>query len=211
MSNTVPNNTTPGTSSADPVKLTPEAVIEQLRTMRSQIDEVEPLSNQQRRQLKQRLRTQKTPIVDASINVIGVLDNVAQAIGQPLDDVRRVQTDAIRWDAVIDEARSFLKSMEGANLVRRQRLALIGTQAYTIGTQLAKDPANAVLVPHVEEVKKLKSLSRRKKAAEAPQKPTPPTPAPTPVPTPGSPAPNAPAPPAPVPAPTHDASTIPKA
>ena len=180
MSNTVPT-TTPGTTSVDPAKLTPEAVIEQLRAMRSQIDQVEPLSNQQRKQLKQRLRTQKTPIVDASINVIGVLGNVSQAIGQPLDEVRQVQTDAIRWEAVIEEARSFLNSMEGANLIRRQRLALIGTQAYTIGTQLAKDPANAVLLPHVEEVKRLKSASRRKKAAPAPQTPapTPTTPAPT--------------------------------
>jgi hypothetical protein len=115
-------------------------------------------------------------VTEASINVMGVLGNVSQAIGQPLDDVRQMQSDAIRWDAVIEEARAFLKNIEGANLTRHQRLALIGTQAYTIGTQLAKDPANAVLVPHVEEVKKLKSLSRRRKtpAPQAPA-PTPPT------------------------------------
>jgi len=107
----------------------------------------------------------------ASINVLGVLDNVSAAIGQPLDEVRQVQTDAIRWDAVIDEARAFLKNLVGANLVRRQRLALIGTQAYTIGTQLAKDPANAVLVPHVEEIKRLKIASRRGKKKQAPQTP----------------------------------------
>ncbi len=177
MSSTVPVSNTPGTTSADPTKLTPEAVIEQLRTMRSQIDEVAPLSKEQRAALKAHLRLQKAPIVDASINVMGVLDNVSQAIGQPLDDVRQVQTDAIRWDAVIEETKAFLKNLEGGNLVRRQRLALIGTQAYQIGTQLAKDPANAVLVPHVEEVKRLKSAARRKKAApEAPQPPAPATP-----------------------------------
>ncbi|HEY2321764.1 MAG TPA: hypothetical protein VGJ82_02770 [Thermoanaerobaculia bacterium] len=180
MNTTVPVANTPGTTSADPGKLTPEAVIEQLRTMQSQIEEVAPLSKEQRATLKAKLRLQKTPIVDASINVMGVLDNVSQAIGQPLDDVRQVQTDAIRWDAVIDETKAFLKNIEGGNLVRRQRLALIGTQAYQIGTQLAKDPANAVLVPHVEEVKRLKSSARRKKAApEGPQPPastTPPVP-----------------------------------
>ena len=133
MSNTVPVSTTPGTPSADSSKLTPEAVIEQLRTMRSQIDEVAPLSKEQRAALKAHLRLQKTPIVDASINVMGVLDNVSQAIGQPLDEVRQAQTDAIRWDAVIEETKAFLKNLEGGNLVRRQRLALIGTQAYTFG------------------------------------------------------------------------------
>ena len=81
MSNTVPVSNTPGTPSADSSKLTPEAVIEQLRTMRSQIDEVAPLSKEQRAALKAHLRLQKTPIVDASINVMGVLDNVSQAIG----------------------------------------------------------------------------------------------------------------------------------
>ena len=181
MSNTVPVSNTPGTTSADPVKLTPEAVIEQLRTMRSQIDEVAPLSKEQRAALKAHLRLQKAPIVDASINVMGVLDNVSQAIGQPLDDVRQLQDDSLRWEAVADEARAFLKGIEGANLNRRQRLALIATQAYAIGSQLAKDPAKAVLLPHVEEVKRLKGVSRRKKTAQAPQTP-PPTSPPAPPP-----------------------------
>jgi hypothetical protein len=52
-------------------------------------------------------------------------------------------------------------------------------QAYAIGTQLAKDPDKAVLVQHVEEVKRLKGVSRRKKAKQAP-----PTPAPAPATTP---------------------------
>ena len=154
----------------NPVKLAPEAVIAQLRAIQSQIEEVAPLSKEQRKLVKQRLRIQPKPIVDASINVIGVLDNVSQAIGQPLDEVRQLQDETLRWDAAADEARAFLKGLEGANLIRRQRLALIATQAYTIGTQLAKDPAKAVLLPHVEEIKRLKGASRHKKT----QTPAPP-------------------------------------
>jgi len=161
MSDTV--NNTP-----DPAKLTAEAVIAQLRTIRSRLEDVAPLSKEQRALVKNRLRKQTKSVVEASINVIGVLDNVSQAIGQPLDDVRQLQDDSLRWDAVADEARSFLKGIEGANLNRRHRLALIATQAYAIGTQLAKDPAKAVLVPHVEEVKRLKGVSRRRKAPPAP-------------------------------------------
>jgi hypothetical protein len=174
MSNTV--NNTPGTSGPDPVKLTAEAVIAQLRAMRSQIDEVAPLSREQRKLIQQRLRLQPKTVVEAAINVIGVLDNVSQAIGQPLDEVRQLQDESLRWDAVADEARAFLKGIEGANLNRRQRLALIATQAYAIGSQLAKDPSKAVLLPHVEEVKRLKGVSRRKKATQAPQTPAPPVP-----------------------------------
>ena len=167
MSNTVPI----------PTKLTPEEVIAQLHAIQSQIDEVAPLTTEQRKLVRQRVRIQPKPIVEASINVMTVMDNISQAMGQPLGDVRQLQDDAIRWEAAADEARSFLKGLEGANLVRRQRLALIATHVYSIGTQLAKDPDKAVLVPHVEEVKRLKGASRRKKAAQAPQ--TPATPAPT--------------------------------
>ena len=174
---TDPINHTPDPSDPNPTRLTSEAVIVQLRAMRSQIDEVEPLPKEQRKLLKQRLRTHPAPVVEASINVMGVIDNVSQAIGQPLDEVRQLQDESIRWEAVADEVRAFLKGLEGANLVRRERLAIIAMQAYSIGTQLAKDPDKAVLVPHVEEVKRLKGAARRRKTAQAP-----PSPAPAPVP-----------------------------
>jgi hypothetical protein len=161
--------------------LGPEAVTAQLRTIQSQIEGVAPLTKEQRKLLKRRIRLHSKPVVEASINVIGVLDNVSQAIGQPLDEVRQLQDETLRWEAAADEARAFLKGIEGANLVRRQRLSLIATQAYTIGSQLAKDPEKAVLVPHLEEVKRLKSVSRRKKTA--PGAPPPVTPQP-PVPNP---------------------------
>jgi hypothetical protein len=159
--------------------LTPEEVIAQLRAIRSKIEDVAPLTQEQRTLLKKRLRRHETPVVEASINVIGVLDNVAQAIGKPLDEVRQVQDDALRWEAMADEARAFLSGIEGANLVRRQRLTLIAMQAYSIGAQLAKDPAKAVLVPHLEEVKRMKGVTRRKRKAQAPQTPSP-APAPAP-------------------------------
>lgn len=157
MSSTVPVST----------KLTPEEVIAQLRALQSQISEVTPLTQDQRKQLKQRIRIHPKPVLDAAINVIGVLDNVSQAIGQPLDQVRQLQDETLRWEAVAEAARAFLKGIEGANLVRQQQLSLIATQAYTIGTQLAKDPAKALLVPHVEEVKRLKVASRRRKTKDA--------------------------------------------
>jgi hypothetical protein len=173
VNNTPGSNNIPGSSSADAVKLTADAVIAQLRVMRSQIEDVAPLSKQQRQLVKQRLRMLPKPVVEASINVIGVIDNVSQAIGQPLDGVRQMQDDSLRWDAAAEEARAFLRGIEGGNLNRRQHLALIAMQAYAIGSQLAKDPAKAVLVPHVEEVKRLKGVSRRRRSAQAPATPVP--------------------------------------
>jgi hypothetical protein len=160
--------------------LTPEVVVEQLRAMRGQIGEVSPLTPEQRRQLRNHGRT-SNPILQASINVIGALDIVEQAVGQPADNVRQLYDESNRWTAVEDELRTMLSGIAGANLIRRQRVALVAGRAFNIGTQLARDPAHAVLVPLVQEIKRLKSFSRRKKAAPAPgtpQSPVPGTPAP---------------------------------
>ncbi len=175
-----------------PAKLTPEAIIDQIRAMRSQVDDVTPLDKAQRLQLRQRMRRQPAPVVEASISVIGSSGTVAQAVGQPIDDVVQLQNDVGRWARVADELRSFFKGIEGANLLRRQRLMFIVSQAYSFGSQLAKDPANADLVPQVEEIKRLRVVSRRKKAPANPQSPSP-TPEPAP---------------APAPAQVHDTSTM---
>jgi hypothetical protein len=47
---------------------------------------------------------------------------------------------------------------------------VIATQACNISTQLVRDPANAILIPHVEEIRRLRRIARRRKreAAEAP-------------------------------------------
>jgi hypothetical protein len=164
--------------------LTPEAVVEGLRAMRAQIGEVTPLTPAQRATLRSRTRT-SNPILQASVNVIGALDNVSQAVGQPADDVRQMIDEANRWTAAEDEFRTMLSGIAGANLIRRQRIALIASQAFSIGAQLARDPAHAVLVPHVQEIRRLKSFKRRKKAAQAPG--TPPSPAPQPPAAPASP------------------------
>lgn len=67
-----------------------------------------------------------------------------------------------RWDAVENELAGALKAISGANLVRKQRLTVVAIQAYAIGQQLARDPENAAVVPHIQEVKRLKALRRRK-------------------------------------------------
>lgn len=164
--------------------LDPEAVVELLRAMRAQIGEVTPLTTAERRLLRRRAKT-TNPVLQASINLIGAHDQVSQAVAQPAEGVRQLYDEANRWTAVEDELRTLLEGVAGANLVRRQRVTLIAGQAYNIGTQLARDPANAVLLPHVEEIKRLKRVSRRRKTGEAAPSPAP---APSSV-TPGSPKP----------------------
>ena len=169
--------------------LAPEAVVEQLRALRAEIGEVTPLTSAQRKALQVRARTSNS-VLQASINAIGALDNVSQAVGQPAAEVRQRYDEANRWTAVEDELRAMLNGVAGANLIRRQRVAVIAAQASTISSMLARDPAHAVLVPHVQEIRRLKRFTRRKKAAPAAETPQPPAPGTT---QPSAPAPQAPA------------------
>ena len=158
------NNETanPPTLAENPPALPPEEIIDQLRAISMRMGEMAPA--EQRRALRGRLRT-PDPVVNASINVIDTLDNVSHAVGQPIEAVRSLQDEAIRWSAVEQELRSMLNGVSGANLLRRQRIDLIAAQAYTIGAQLARDPANAILLPHVEEIRRMRRVSRRRKAS----------------------------------------------
>jgi len=160
-------------------KLTPEVVIEQLRAIREQMPEITPITAKQREALRRRGKASEA-ILQASINVIGASDNVSAAVGQPMADVRAMQDESNRWTAVEDELRTLLNGVSGTNLTRRQRLALVAAQAYTIGAQLARDPLHSVLVPHVQEIKRLKKFERRKKSATPDTTPTPVPPAPAP-------------------------------
>jgi len=171
MSNS--NIETPAAAVENPpaATLTPEAVVEQLRTLRTQMGEITPLTPAQR----SALRKTKVPndVLQASINVIDSADLIQQAVGQPADELRNLFTEANRWTAVEDELRLLLNGIAGANLIRRQRVALVSGRAYSIGAQLARDPAHAVLVPQVQEIKRLKRLSRRKKAQTTDTPPAP--------------------------------------
>ncbi len=152
--------------------LTPESVVVQLRTLRTQIGEVSPLTPAQKRALGR--LNMSNDVLQASINVIDVDEAIEHAVGQPAAELRDLFQETNRWTAVEDELRALLNGIAGANRIRRQRLALLGGRAYMLSVQLARDPDHSVVVPHVQEIKRLKRLARRKKAQ------TPDTPAPAP-------------------------------
>lgn len=145
--------------------LTPEETIQQLRAIRAQLGELTPLTPAQRRALQNLAGRASNPTLQASINVIDADDIISAAIGQPAAEVRELYDEANRWTAVEDELKSLLSGVSGTNLLRRQRVARIAAQAVGLGAQLSKDPAYAVLLPHVREVQRLRKLARRKKTA----------------------------------------------
>jgi hypothetical protein len=155
----------------------PEQVIEQLRALRQTIAEVTPLTAKERKALRNRAQV-SNDIVQAQIGAIGASEAVRAALGRQSEDVRVIGEEANRWMEVESEIRSLLAGIHGANLVRRQKVALLSGQGYNIAAQLARDPEHAELVPHVEEIRRLKRLANRKKSS------SPGTPEPQPAPAP---------------------------
>lgn len=161
-----------GAAAATDTTASVEAVMTQLRAVQQQIPDVTPLTAQERRALRVHARTPGN-VINASLSVIGASDIVQQAVGHPAD-VQRWVADANSWTVVENQLRVMLKGIEDANLIRRQRAGLASTRAYLIGQQIVRDPENADLIPHLEEVKRQKALTRRRKAqATSPEPPAP--------------------------------------
>jgi hypothetical protein len=160
--------------------LTPETIVEQLRAISSQIPEATPMTADQRQTIRNHARTARNgEILQTTISLVGTTDVISNAVGRDSDGVRQLCDDSNRWAVVEDELRSLLNGVSSANLVRRQQLAAIADTAYGVGQQLVRNPEHAALVPHVAEIKRLKSFGRRKKkpAATTPQSPSPNSPA----------------------------------
>ena len=153
--------------------LTPEAIVEQLRAIESQIPDAVPMTTPQRTMLRIQGRTAKNgEILQTTISMVGTTDVISNAVGHDADGVRQLCDDWNRWAVVEDQLRALFNGVSSANLVRRQQLAAIADTAYGVGQKLSRYPGHADLVPHVAEIKRLKNLGRRKKA------PTPQSPAP---------------------------------
>jgi hypothetical protein len=157
-------------------KPAPEDVVEQLRAIRSEIDdEIKPLSFAERRDLRNKLKT-SDDVLKSSVSIIHASDKVANAIGRSAEDVLRILSDRRRWSLVEDELRTLMNGVSSANLVRRHQLELIAGHAYAIAARLARDPANAVLIPLVEEMQRLRKLERRRKPSSRTEPKAPPEP-----------------------------------
>jgi len=158
------------------VMLSPEEVVQQLRTLRSQVPiETPPEATPRPR----RLATVNPQFTTAAINAVGAVDIVQNAVGRTDEDLRQENDIALRWTAVEDELRTFLNNVSQTNLFRRQRVGLAALQTYGICRQLARDTAHAPrLAAHIAEMRRTNKFGRRSKKAQ--QTPDPQQPAPQP-------------------------------
>lgn len=148
-------------------KSTPEEVKEQLRAIRSTIeDDVEPMTAQQRRDLRDRTKHSRETLA-AAMSAVGMSNRVAGAIGMTLDDVKDLMMLTVRWGAVEGDLRALFNGVSSANLRRRHKLEMIADHVFAVTKHLVRSPENEQLVPIFEEMQRLRKLERQKKRKRA--------------------------------------------
>lgn len=144
-------------------KSTPEDVQQQLRAVRSTIeDDYTPMTAQQRRDLRDRIR-HSPETVSAAMSAIGTSDRVSAAIGLSSDEVTDLIMLTTRWAAVEADLREIFNGVSSANLMRRYKLGLIADHAFAVTKHLVRLPENEQLIPIYEEMQRLRKLERQKK------------------------------------------------
>lgn len=155
--------------------LTPEEVIEQARAMRDRIPEFAPLAKEQKTGRMKRLARVDPAVFRASVGAVGTSNLVQSAIGNTPGELLEAQEEMTRWSVAEHELRALLEGVAAANLVRRHQLGEAAEKAYNVSRPLSQLREHANLVPHVEEIKRLRKLSRRRpRAAAEPEPPAPP-------------------------------------
>jgi hypothetical protein len=154
-------------------KATPEDVIQQLRAVRSTIeDDVAPMTAQERRDLRDRIRHSRETI-SAAMSAIGMSPKVAGAIGMSSDDVQELVMLTTRWTAVEGDLRALFNGVSSANLKRRHKLELIADHVFAVTKHLVRARDSENLIPIYEEMQRLRKLERqkktRKRAEETPE------------------------------------------
>ncbi len=153
-------------NAVDEEMLDAQGAAEALQALRQRIPQVPALSKKERKAIWQRGDV-PIPVTQASINIIAANDTVAEALKMPADDVRSMVLEADHWDGFINDVRGLLEGVSDANLIRRERIAILTAQAYNIARQLVRDPEHDELQQHVAEVRRLKHLGRRQKRTAA--------------------------------------------
>ncbi|HEX3580229.1 MAG TPA: hypothetical protein VH087_00605 [Thermoanaerobaculia bacterium] len=159
----------------DPAKpaMTAEEMISMLRDMRERIPNFTQLTVANVRSMVP-AASLHPDFVLGSIHVTGASPIVQQVVGSPQDSLLQDASDDSAWSVAEEEMRGLLKGVAAANLVRRHRLGKSALLAYNVSRQLVRKPEHVNLIPHVEELQRLRRLGRRKKTAPAPQTTTPP-------------------------------------
>jgi hypothetical protein len=166
MSNLTNQPPNPAAATEPPASVSPDAIVQNLRTIREQIALPEEVMAPSAR--KSRLAHVDADFVQAAINAAGVSPAAQMGLGRTDAELRQEIDAAVRWSAVGDELRALLRLADAHLTVRRQLIGLAALQTYKICVQLVRDPRHAHLASHIAEMKRLNKFGRARRKASKP-------------------------------------------
>ncbi len=157
----------------EPAAVAPEALVEQLRSMRQFIPDYRQLRVSEARLIRAAAFVDPR-FVEAAITAISACHCLRGALDQTAAGLNAEVADAARWAVVEEELRAMLQGVVAANLVRRHRVGMATLQTYSISRQLVRQEGHEDLLPHVAAMKRLNRFGRRSKSpGEEPEAPQP--------------------------------------
>jgi hypothetical protein len=140
----------------------PEELVQRIRAMTEEIPGFEHLTLAKARSLVASVKV--TPeflgIIMSALNASAVFRG---ALGEDPEAIRWAAEFHARYSSVIDEAASFERGMRTTAAIWTNKGCTMALQAYHIAQQLIRSPANAELIPYVQEMKRLNKRGKRRK------------------------------------------------
>ncbi len=158
------------TTATDVPGISPDAMVEQLRALRAQIPEYVQLKVSDARAIRT-VASLNPEFAQAAINGVGASPRVEATVGQNAEQLQQMADTAARWTAVEDELKAMLKGVSSANLTRRHRLGQAVLLTYAVSKKLVLVPEHADLIPHLENMRRLNRMGRRKAQVQPPAAP----------------------------------------
>ena len=158
----------------DTQPITPEELVAVARALRQRIPDyvLLPVPDANAVRTVANLHPQFTT---AAINAVGASDIITTAVGMTAEEMTQLSAEADRWSAAVVELQGLTKGVADTNLKRRHRVGLAALQSYSITRQLVRHADHAVLLPHLEDMKRNSRLGRRRRKTTTPQQPTAPS------------------------------------
>jgi hypothetical protein len=145
--------------------VTPDEIVRRLREVRDLMGTLTALTPAQKKTLRNGL-ARSEQVLHAQIS-LAATEPAISGMTASAERLHAMDDDAGRWTAVESELNAMLVGIQGANLIRRYRLASLASRSAQIGRALARDPEHNSLIPFVENVRALNRLARRRRSAHA--------------------------------------------
>lgn len=138
--------------------LTPEQLLELLRSLPERIPDYALVSREQLRKIRRAGYDMHVELERELLSTVDTSELVQGALRKTPEELRQARDEAMRWESAEDMMRVVLRGLTTANAIRRKRIA--DALQFAAGLSSAADLPE--LAPHVENIRRIRKRKRGK-------------------------------------------------